>query len=114
MAHALNRFSSFFTRRVFARLLSTFLCCLVLVVKPLSRFGGPSAFLLLTLKELVFSAQETLAQHFEATVLNITGALFGIGFSTLARYIASLRPDSSISSRAIPAISLVSIAFLGK
>ncbi|KAH9977258.1 hypothetical protein BGW80DRAFT_1435937 [Lactifluus volemus] len=72
MAHALNRLSNFFTRRVFARLLSTFICCLVLVVKPLSRYGGPSAFLLLTLKELVFSAQETLAQHFEATILNIT------------------------------------------
>jgi hypothetical protein len=114
MAHTLSRISNFFTRRVLARLLSTFLCCLILVVKPLSQFGGPSAFLLLTLKELVFSAQETLAQHFEVTILNITGALFGIGFSTLARYIVSLRPDHAAFSRAIPAVSLVFIAFLGK
>ena len=106
--------SCFFTRRVLARLLSTFLCCLALVIKPWSQFGGPSAFLLLTLKELVFSAQDTLAQHLEATILNITGALVGIGLSTFARYIASLRPDYTASSRAIPAVFLVVIAFLGK
>ncbi|KAH8983677.1 hypothetical protein EDB86DRAFT_2811253 [Lactarius hatsudake] len=104
----------FLTRRVLARLLSTFLCCLTLVVKPWSQFGGPSAFLLLTLKELVFSAQDTLAQHLEATILNITGALFGIGLSTFAKYVASLRPDYTASSRAIPAVFLVVIAFLGK
>jgi hypothetical protein len=109
----LNRIPDFFTRRVLARLLSTFLCCVVLVVKSWSRFGGHTAFLLLTLKELVFSAQETLAQHLEATILNITGAFFGIGLSTLARYIASLRPDHSASSRAIPAVFLVFITFLG-
>ena len=113
MALIFNRISDFFTRRVLARLLSTFLCCLVLVVKPWSRFGGHSAFLLLTLKELVFSAQETLAQHLEATILNITGALFGIGLSALARFLASLRPDHSASSRAIPAVFLVCITFFG-
>ena len=113
MAHTFSPVSNFLTRRVLARLLSTFLCCSILVVKSWSRFGGPSAFLLLTLKELVFSAQETLAQHLEATILNIMGAFFGIGLSTLARYIASLRPDHSASSRAIPAVFLVSIAFLG-
>ncbi|KAI9446851.1 hypothetical protein H4582DRAFT_1908820 [Lactarius indigo] len=110
--YMLDLVSCFFTRRVLARLLSTFLCCLVLVVKPWSQFGGPSAFLLLTLKELVFSAQDTLAQHLEATILNITGALFGIGLSTFAKYVASLRPDYTASSRAIPAVFLVIIAFL--
>ena len=113
MAQNLSRISDFFTRRVLARLLSTLLCCIVLVVKPWSRFGGLSAFLLLTLKELVFSAQETLAQHLEATILNITGALFGIGLSTLARFLASLQPDLSASSRAIPAVFLVCITFFG-
>ena len=113
MAQVLSRISDFFTRRVLARLLSTFLCCLVLVFKPWSRFGGQSAFLLLTLKELVFSAQETLAQHLEATILNITGALFGIGLSTLARFLASLPPDLSASSRAIPAVFLGCITFFG-
>jgi hypothetical protein len=112
--HLFDLFSCFFTRRVLARLLSTFLCCLTLVVRPWSQFGGPSAFLLLTLKELVFSAQDTLAQHLEATILNITGALFGIGLSTFARYLASLRPDDTASSRAIPALFLIVIAFLGK
>lgn len=113
MAPILSPVYNFFTRRVLARLLSTFLCCSFLVVKSWSRFGGPSAFLLLTLKELVFSAQETLAQHLEATILNITGAFFGIALSTLARYLASLRPDYSASSRAIPAVFLFSITFLG-
>lgn len=114
MAHVFSsQISDFFTRRVLARLLSTLLCCIILVVKSWSRFGGPQAFLLLTLKELVFSAQETLAQHLEATILNITGALFGIGLSTLARYIASLQPDLSAASRAIPAVFLVFITFLG-
>ena len=114
MLHPFRLISCFFTRRVLARLLSTFLCCLALVIKPWSRFGGPSAFLLLTLKELVFSAQDTLAQQLEATILNVAGALFGIGLSTLAKYFASLRPDYSASSRAIPAVILVVIAFLGK
>lgn len=113
MAPILSPVYNFFTRRVLARLLSTLLCCSFLVFKSWSRFGGPSAFLLLTLKELVFSAQETLAQHLEATILNITGAFFGIGIATLARYFASLRPDHSASSRAIPAIFLFSITFFG-
>ena len=113
MARTLSRISDFLTLRVFARLLSTLLCCIVLVIKPWSRFGGHNAFLLLTLKELVFSAQETLAQHLEATILNITGAFFGIGLSTLARYLASLLPDHSAASRTIPALFLVGITFFG-
>ena len=113
MAHTLSLISDFLTRRVLARLLSTLLCCIVLVIKPWSRFGGHNAFLLLTLKELVFSAQETLAQHLEATILNITGAFFGIGLSTLARYLASLLPDNSAASRTIPALFLVGITFFG-
>ncbi|KAI0262972.1 hypothetical protein BC834DRAFT_1027888 [Gloeopeniophorella convolvens] len=116
MSHRLpvvwNSLSCFFTRRVLARLLTTFLCCVVLVIRPWSRFGGPSAFLLLTLKELVFSAQENLAQHVEATVLNIMGALLGIGLSTMARYLASLPPDGTASSRVIPAVFLITITSL--
>jgi len=113
MAVVFSRISDFFTRRVLARLLSTFLCCLVLVIKSLSRLGGHNAFLLLTLKELVFSAQETLAQHLEATILNVMGAFFGIGLSTLARYIASLQPDHSTASRSIPAVFLLFVTFVG-
>jgi hypothetical protein len=66
-----------------------------------------------TLKELVFSVNETLPQQIEATVLNITGALFGISLSTAARFLSSLRPDDSPSARAIPAIFLVLAAFIG-
>lgn len=55
------------TRRVCARLLSTFICSVVIVIHPFSRFGGSYAFLVLTLKELVFGVQKNLAQQIEAT-----------------------------------------------
>ncbi|KAI0029310.1 hypothetical protein K488DRAFT_56638 [Vararia minispora EC-137] len=100
-------------RRVLARILSTFLCAVVILIRPFSKFGGTSAFLCLTLKELVFSVNETLPQQVEATVLNITGAFFGIAISTLARYLSSLCPDDSLSSRSVPAIFLVLVAFIG-
>jgi hypothetical protein len=53
----------FVTRRAIARVISTLLCCLAIVVRPFSVLGGPSAFLVLALKELVFSVQENLAQQ---------------------------------------------------
>ncbi|KAI0060839.1 hypothetical protein BV25DRAFT_1827399 [Artomyces pyxidatus] len=99
------------TRCVLARLFSTFLCCVVIIVQPFSRLGGPSAFLVLTLKELVFAVQDNLAQHVEATILNIMGAMFGIAVSCFGRYLSSLRPDNSASSRAIPAVCLIIIIF---
>lgn len=104
----------FASRRSLARLLSTFLCSVIIVIRPFSILGGNYAYLVLALKELVFSAQETLAQQLELTVLNITGALLGIGFSTLAKYIASLLPYDSAASRAICAVFLIIITFCGK
>lgn len=55
------------TRRVCARLLSTFICSVIIVIRPFSRFGGDYAFLVLTLKELVFGVQKNIAQQVEAT-----------------------------------------------
>ncbi|TFY72380.1 hypothetical protein EVG20_g641 [Dentipellis fragilis] len=112
MCGPLSVLSLLFTRRTCARVLSTFVCCLVTVIRPWSRFGGPSAFLVLTLKELVFAVQENLAQQVEATILNVMGALIGIALSTLARYIASLCHDESVLSRAVPAMFLIFIAFI--
>jgi hypothetical protein len=77
-------------------------------------FGGSAAFLVLALKELIFSVQETLAQHLEATILNIMGALLSIALSTLAKWLATLPRFDSINSRIIPAAFLVLISFLGK
>lgn len=103
------------TRRAVARVLSTFLCSVIIVVRPFSSLGGPSsAFLVLTVKELVFSVQEDLAQQLEATVLNITGALLGIGISTFAKYITSISTDQSLNMRLIPALFLISISFFGE
>jgi len=59
----------------------------------------------LTLKELVFSVQDDLAQQLEATVLNVTG------FSTLAKYIAFISADKSPNARLTPAVSLVAVSF---
>ena len=111
---SLKTWSAFFAnKRVLARLLSTFLCALVVVVLPFSVLGGTIAFLALTLKELVFSVQDSLAQQLELTVLNILGALSGIGISTLGKFIAAQYPENSARSRATCAIVLVFIGFLG-
>jgi uncharacterized membrane protein len=102
------------TRRAIARVLSTFLCCTIIIIPRLSRLGGTSAFLVLTLKELVFSVQEDMAQQLEATVLNIMGAVIGVGFSTLAKYISSISSDNSLHPRLISAVFLVVISFFGE
>ncbi|KAI0670684.1 hypothetical protein C8Q78DRAFT_974868 [Trametes maxima] len=102
----------YFAKRPLARLLSTFLCSLIIVIRPFSRLGGPSAFLVLALKELVFGVQENLAQQLELTVLNILGALIGIGVSTLAKYIASLAGRDTAGARATCAVFLILISFV--
>lgn len=104
--------TSLFSRRLLARTLSTFICSLLIVFRPFSRLGGQWAFLALTIKELHFSAQDTLAQQLEATVLHVSGGLFGLGLSTLAKYFTSLVTDS-VNARALPAIFLVLICFFG-
>lgn len=104
----------FASKRSLARILSTFLCCLIVVIKPFARFGGRYAFLVLSLKELVFSVQASLAQQLELTVLNIFGALLGIAVSTLAKLIASRYPENSTASRATCAVFLVLISFFGE
>ncbi|KAI0781250.1 hypothetical protein BD413DRAFT_462963 [Trametes elegans] len=101
----------FFARRPLARLLSTFLCSVIIVIRPFSRLGGPNAFLVLALKELVFGVQDSLAQQLELTVLNILGALLGIGFSTLGKYLASLAGYDTISARATCAVFLILVTF---
>lgn len=101
----------FVSKRSLARLLSTLLCSIVIAIRPFSRFGGEYPFLVLALKELVFSVQENLAQQLELTVLNIMGAFLGIGLSTLAKFGASRTPPDSSSGRAICAVTLIAISF---
>lgn len=103
-----------FTTRALARLLSTFLCSVIITIRPFSRFGGQYAFLVLALKELVFSVQENLAQQLELTCLNILGALVGIGLSTLAKYLAALTGPDSVAARSICAVFLILISFAGE
>ena len=101
-------------RQAIARVLSTLLCCLVIAIRPFSAIGGPYAFLLLTVKELIFAIQENLAQQLEGTVLNVTGALVAIGISTLAKYFANLPGTHALMARVIPATFLVLITFFGE
>jgi len=101
-------------RRAIARILSTMLCCLAIAIRQLSTLGGPYAFLVITVKELIFAIQENLAQQLEATVLNAMGALFGIGISTVAKCLANLQGANAVTARIIPAIFLVFITFVGE
>ncbi len=104
----------YLAKRPLARLLSTFLCSVIIVIRPFSRLGGQYAFLVLALKELIFGVQENLAQQLELTMLNILGALTGIGVSTLAKYIASLAGQDTAGARATCFIFLISISFFGE
>ena len=69
--------------------------------------------MVLALKELVFSVQDNLAQQLELTIANLTGALLGIGLSTLAKFGASRTHPDALSARIICAVSLFVISFLG-
>lgn len=110
IANYVIRFTS---KRSLARLLSTFLCSVIVVIRPFSALGGNFAFLDLALKELVFSVQSSLAQQLELTILNILGALLGIAVSTLAKFIASRSPEDSVRARTTCAIFLILISFFG-
>jgi len=101
-------------RRAIARILSTLLCCLAVAIPQFSTLGGPYAFLVITVKELIFAIQENLAQQFEGTVLNVMGALFAIGISTVAKCLANLPWTSPVMARTIHAIFLVFITFVGE
>lgn len=112
---AVRRFSApFLAKRPLARLLSTFLCCLAIVVRPVARLGGRYAFLVLPFQALIFGVQESLAQQLELSVLNTMGALAGIGFSTLGKYVAARAPYGSARSRATCAMFLIVISFFGE
>lgn len=104
----------FASKRSLARILSTFLCCIAVVVTPFSTLGGNYAFLVLALKELVFSVQASLAQQLELTILNILGALMGIAVSTLGKFIAAQSHEDSPAARGICALFLVLICFFGE
>lgn len=102
----------FLSRRLLARLMSTFLCATLVLVRPFSRFGGDSAFLALTIQTLAFFAQDTLAAQIEITVLNLAfGALLGIGWAVLAKTLSSFCQADSAAARVVTALALITIIF---
>lgn len=104
--------SGLINRRAIARILSTLLCCIVVAIRPFSTIGGQYAFLVITVKELIFAIQENLAQQLEGTALNVMGALLAIGISTVAKCLANLPGVDPVTARTIPAVSLVFISFV--
>jgi hypothetical protein len=103
------------SRRFKARLLSTLLCSILVAIRPFSRHGGPSAFLAITIKELVFSAQESLPQQIEATSLHLLGGFTGIAVSSIGKTLTSIAYNHNHDSwkYATPAITLTLVCFLG-
>ncbi|KAF9264928.1 hypothetical protein L218DRAFT_1076360 [Marasmius fiardii PR-910] len=103
-----------FTRRSVARILSTFILSIIIVIRPVSKYGGvDTAFVALTIKELVFSPQETLAQQFEFFILHLVGGMVAIAISILAMFLSSLCPPDSNGARAIPSVFLALTSFSG-
>ncbi|KAJ4483288.1 hypothetical protein J3R30DRAFT_3447405 [Lentinula aciculospora] len=98
------------SRHFLARVVSTFLCSILVVIRPFSKYGGNFAFLALTIKELDFAPQDNLAHQLEALILNMFGGLIGIGISLLGNFLASL-PDNTALARTIPAIFLTLMCF---
>ena len=101
------------SRNFLARIFSTLLCSILVVLRPFAKFGGSLAFLALTIKELHFPPQRNFAQQVEISILNLIGGIFGIVISLLGLYLASLT-DNAALARAIPALFLTLLSFASK
>ncbi|KAJ1309456.1 hypothetical protein OPQ81_006232 [Rhizoctonia solani] len=99
-----------------ARMCVTFICSVVIVLRPVAPFGGPYLFLILTVKELVFPPSTSPSAQIEATMVNMAGALFGLGWSNLglvcATYAARRYGVDSDAPRTIRALFLLVLGFL--
>jgi hypothetical protein len=84
-----------------ARMFSTALCCVCIVIRPLSRFGGATPFLVLTFRELAFPIRRNLTSQLEVTVLSLIGALIAITLSALSNYLVTLAVHSDALARTI-------------
>ncbi|CAE6444637.1 unnamed protein product [Rhizoctonia solani] len=93
----------------------TFICSVIIVLRPVAPLGGPYLFLILTVKELVFPPSTSPSAQIEASVVNMGGALFGLGWSNLglvcATYAARQYGVDSDAPRTIRAIFLLLLGF---
>ncbi|KAH7318022.1 Fusaric acid resistance protein family-domain-containing protein [Rhizoctonia solani] len=98
------------------RMCVTCICSIIIVLRPASFLGGPYMFLILTVKELVFPPSTSPSAQIEATVVNMAGALFGLGWSNLglvcATYAARRYGVDSDAPRTIRAVFLLVLGFL--
>ncbi|KAF8599056.1 hypothetical protein BDV93DRAFT_477885 [Ceratobasidium sp. AG-I] len=98
------------------RMCSTFICSVIIVLRPVGPLGGQYLFLILTVKELVFPPSTSPSAQIEATVVNMAGALFGLGWSNLglacSTFAAGRYGVDSSASRGIRALFLLILGFL--
>ena len=101
------------SRRVVSRILSATICSILVVLRPFSKLGGSSCFLALTVLELVFSVQNTLAQQLEQTFLGLFfGSFPSIAFCMLGKFGASQFAPNSQAARGITAVFLAIVCFV--
>ncbi|KAF8710760.1 Fusaric acid resistance protein-like, partial [Rhizoctonia solani] len=95
----------------------TCICSVIIVLRPVASLGGPYLFLILTVKELVFPPSTSPSAQIEASVVNMSGALFGLGWSNLglvcATYAARRYGVDSDAPRVIRAIFLLMLGRAG-
>ncbi|TIB72848.1 hypothetical protein E3Q17_01223 [Wallemia mellicola] len=96
--------------------LSSFICCLFIVIKPISRFAGDQfSFLLFTLFNLFFYPNGSIGSQIELTVLGLIFGVIGLGISNLSIYFTILVNRETIDhtfARTIPCVTLTLVAFV--
>ncbi|KAK9893742.1 hypothetical protein P389DRAFT_107891 [Cystobasidium minutum MCA 4210] len=110
-------------KRLLPCVISVFLGSVFIVVNRLAFLSGTAqhAFLIIVIYTLFFHpAQHTVGKHIQVTVIGLTGAIVGIGWSALGYYLgclsnknASVAPGTtSVGARAACAVFLAAIAFV--
>ncbi|TIA72097.1 hypothetical protein E3P91_02260 [Wallemia ichthyophaga] len=105
-----------FTVLVLPPVLSSFVCCLFILIKPISHFSGEHfSFLLFTIFNLFFYPNGSIGSQIELTVLGFVFGVVGLGISNLSIYFTVLVNKETIDhtfARTIPCVTLTLIAFV--
>ncbi|EOQ99783.1 hypothetical protein J056_001325 [Wallemia ichthyophaga EXF-994] len=105
-----------FTVLVLPPVLSSFICCLFILIKPISHFSGEHfSFLLFTIFNLFFYPNGSIGSQIELTVLGFVFGVVGLGISNLSIYFTVLVNKETIDhtfARTIPCVTLTLIAFV--
>ncbi|CAE6336631.1 unnamed protein product [Rhizoctonia solani] len=101
--------------QLFCRMSVVFICALVAVLGPTSKFVGAYTYLVLTAKDVSFPPSANPSAQVEGLAVNIIGVLIGLGWSNLGLACAALAARrygvGSGESRAVRACFLVVLGF---